>query len=129
MQDMDEIVSLLIDLFSKDTRYHSENELKKHLNIKGEAKEKILFKALDKLTEDGIIFKDKKQGYRIFPTQSGFAFGQLQINKSGTGFVHTNDGHTILIENCDLNGALNGDNVIVTNIFSKRKDFSLIFLI
>ena len=36
---MDEIVSLLIDLFSKDTRYHSENELKKHLNIKGEAKE------------------------------------------------------------------------------------------
>ena len=120
---MDEIISLLNNLFSKDTRYHSENEIKKALKIKGETQEKILFEALNKLTEDGIIFKENKQGYRIFPTQSGFAFGQLQINRSGTGFVHTNDEHTILIENCDLNGALNGDNVIVTNIFSKRKDY------
>lgn len=120
---MDEVVSLLEKLFSKDTRYHNINEIKRTLRLKGEEKEAILNRALGILVETGVIFYDKKQGYRIFPTQSGFAFGEIEINKAGTGFVHTNDDHTILIENCDLNGALNGDNVIVTNIFSKRKDY------
>lgn len=120
---MEEIVKLLEKLFSKDTRYHGKNEIIKSLNIKGEDNQKLLDIALEILVEDGIIFFDKKQGYRIFPTNSGFAFGELQINKSGTGFVHTSNGYTILIENCDLNGALNGDSVIVSNIYAKRKDY------
>lgn len=120
---MEEIVCLLENLFSKDTRYHSKNEIIKRLDIKGEEKQKILDAALQVLTEEGVIYFDKKQGYKVFPSNSGFAFGELEINKSGTGFVHTTDGYTILIENCDLNGALNGDNVIVGNIFNKRKDY------
>lgn len=120
---MEEIVNLLEKLFFKDTRYHNKNEIIKSLNIKGEENQKLLDAALEVLIEEGIIFFDRKQGYRIFPTNSGFAFGELQINKSGTGFVHTSNGYTILIENCDLNGALNGDNVIVNNIFAKRKDY------
>ena len=120
---MEEIIELLEKLFSKDTRYHNKNEIIKALNIKGEKEQKVLDAALEVLIEEGIIFFDKKHGYRIFPTNNGFAFGELQINKSGTGFVHTSNGYTILIENCDLNGALNGDNVIVSNIFSKRKDY------
>ena len=120
---MEEIVKLLEKLFSKDTRYHNKNEIIRLLNIKGEENQKQLDAALEVLVEEGIIFFDKKQGYRLFPVNNGFAFGELQINKSGTGFVHTSNGYTILIENCDLNGALNGDSVIVTNIYNKRKDY------
>ena len=119
---MEEIVNLLNEFFNKSTRYYDKSELKKRLNLKGETELKYLNEALNILVENGKILYDKK-GYRNFPTNSGFAFGQLQINKSGTGFVHTNNGYTILIENCDLNGALNGDNVIVYNILSKRKDY------
>ena len=51
------------------------------------------------------------------------AFGKIEINKSGTGFVHTKEGYVILIENNLLNGALDGDSVIVTGIVNKRKDY------
>ena len=120
---MDEVISLLEKLFSKDSRYHSKSEIQKLLKLKGERQVEILDSALNTLAEEGKVFFDKKNGYRIFPSHQGFAFGKIEINKSGTGFVHTSDGYTILIENCDLNGALNGDNVIVYNIFNKRKDY------
>ncbi|MBE6139222.1 MAG: VacB/RNase II family 3'-5' exoribonuclease [Firmicutes bacterium] len=120
---MEEIVNSLEKLFSKDSRYHNKNEIIKALKIKGEEQQKVLDIALNILIEDGIIFFDKKYGYKIFPTNDGFAFGELEINKAGCGFVHTSNGCTILIENCDLNGALNGDNVVVNNIFAKRKDY------
>ena len=119
---MEELVNLLKEFFSKSYKSYDKAEIKKKLNVKGEKQEKILSNALNLLVEEGVLFYDKK-GYRQFPKQDGYAFGKLQINKSGTGFVHTNDGHTILIENSDLNGALDGDNVIVNNIFSKRKDY------
>ena len=119
---MEEVVGLLEQFFYKDMRYHNKSEIKKLLNINEEIQERILDLALNILVENGKIFYDKK-GYKLFPTHSGFAFGEVEINNAGTGFVHTNDGYTILIENNDLNGALNGDNVIVYNIFSKRKDY------
>ena len=119
---MEEVVELLEEFFSKNSKSYSKSEIKKQLKLKGETKEKILNAALNVMVEEGILFYDNK-GYKIFPKQAGYAFGELQINKSGTGFVHTKDGHTILIENCDLNGSLNGDKVIVSNIYSKRKDY------
>lgn len=119
---MDELIDLIEHFFEKDTKYHSKEEIRKKLNITGESKQRILDEALKKLEENGKVLFDKK-GYRKYSASTGFAFGQLQINKAGTGFVHTPDGYTILIENSDLKGALNGDNVVVCNIFSKRKDY------
>lgn len=120
---MEELSELLMQLFSKDTRYHNYNEIKKELNLKGEIKEKILNAALTNLVENGKILFDKKYGYKDLSTDINYIAGTLEINKAGTGFVHANNGNIILIENADLNGALNGDNVIVNNIFSKRKDY------
>ena len=120
---MEELISLLENFFSKDTRYHTKEEIKKQLKLKGENQEKILESAIKELEENGIIFFDSKKGYRIFPTDCDLVFGQIEINKAGTGFVHTKNGYTILIENIDLNGALNGDNVIASITSNKRKDF------
>ena len=98
---MVELIKLLEEYFNKDSRYHSKSELIKSLHIKGEEAQNILDTAINSLIEDGYLFFDEKKGYKIFPKQEGYAFGTIQINKNGTGFVHTNNGYTILIENID----------------------------
>ncbi len=109
--------------FTENNHFISEIELKKILNIKGEEQTDFFYGALNALVEEGCLFFDKKKGYRLFLNNLGYAYGEIQINKSGTGFVHTKDGYVILIENCDLNGALNGDKVMVSAIEGKRKDY------
>lgn len=120
---MEELTSLIKDFFNNDKKFHTKEELHKKLHIKGEKQTNIFNDALKKLVEDGSLFFDYKKGYRTFSNDLGLAFGKIEINKSGTGFVHTNDNHTIIIENRDFNGALNGDSVIVTSINSNRKDY------
>ena len=120
---MGELVVLLEKLFNKDTRYHNLDEIKKTLGLKGEERLSILKDALNHLVESGVIFYDKKFGYRIFPPNSGLAFGRIEINRAGRGFVHTKDGYLIIIENGDLNGSLNGDSVIVKNIYTRGKNY------
>ena len=70
----------------------------------------------------GYIFFDSKKGYRIFSNDLGMAYGIIEINKNGNGFVHTKDGYIIFISLSDLNGALNGDAVIVYGISNGRKN-------
>ena len=62
---MEELIILLEKLFSKDTRYHNKNDIIKALNIKGEQKQQLLDITLNVLVEEGVIFFDKKQGYKI----------------------------------------------------------------
>ena len=120
---MEELKNLMLEFFSHDKRFHSKDELRKFLKIKGEEQTTIFNNALIGLVEDGCLFFDEKKGYTYFSNDMGLAVGEIEINKSGTGFVHTNNGYTILIENNDLKGALNGDTVIVNSINSNRKDF------
>ena len=98
------------------------SKLKKQLNIKGEEQTQSFCDALDALVEEGSLFFDEKKGYRIFNNELGFAYGEVEINKLGNGFVHNNDGYTIFIESADLNGALHGDKVLVSSIEFGRRD-------
>lgn len=120
---MIELKELLKKYFEDTKSKHTKNELRKKLNIKGEKQTAIFDCALSELVEDGCLFLDEKGIYRLFTNEIGLAYGEIEINKNGCGFVHTKDGHTILIENIDLNGALDGDFVIVNGISSKRKDY------
>ena len=120
---MEELVLLLKELFSKSQKFYTFFEIQKTLNIKGEERLNILEEALEFMTENGSIFYDSKFGYKLFPKDEGYAFGTIYINKAGTGFVTTDDGYTILIENSNLNGALDGDAVIVSNIFKNKREY------
>lgn len=102
--------------FENNNRYISDIELKKKLAIKGEDQTNFFYDALKALIEEGSLFFDNKKGYRLFTNDLGYAYGEIEINKSGNGFVHTKDGETIFIKKEDLNGALNGDNVIISSI-------------
>ena len=114
----------IIEFCKKNNRFIIANDLKKFLKISGEEQTEYFFDALKALEEDGSLFFDKKKGYRILTNDLGFAYGQIELNKEGTGFVHTKDGYKIIIDNENLNGALNGDYVLISSIdYGKRNDF------
>ena len=119
---MNELKILINDYFKSNNGKFTKDELRHKFNIKGEQQTAIFNCVLNELVMDGCLFFDGKT-YRLFTNEIGLAYGEIEVNKNGCGFVHTKDGYTILIENCDLNGALDGDKVIVSSINSKRKDF------
>jgi len=99
--------------------YITKEKLQHKLEIKKEEQTTSFNHALDTLVEEGSLFFDSKKGYHIFTNELGLAFGEIEINKAGNGYVHTKDGYLIFIENEDLCGALNNDNVIVGSITPK----------
>ncbi len=112
----------LINTFNFSKKYYKLEDLQKRLDIHGEEELEELIKTLYKLVDEGFVYYDNKRGYRVFSNDLGLAFGTIEINKNGSGFVHTNDGYTIFIDCINLHGALNGDKVIVENI-TKSKNF------
>lgn len=119
---MTELKKMMEDYFNRNKGRISKDELRHKFNIKGEEQTAIFNCALNELVIEGCLFFDGKN-YRLFTNEIGLAYGEIEINKNGNGFVHTKNGYTILIENVDLNGALDGDKVIVSSINAKRKDF------
>jgi ribonuclease R len=119
---MEEMILSLKNYFKSDYKFHDFDEIKKKLKVYGEDNLNLLKNAINNLEEEGFILS-KNGKYQQFPINNGLAFGKIKINKSGTGFVHTKEGYVILIENNCLNGALDGDNVVVNEIVKKRKDY------
>lgn len=121
---MEELKEIILCFFKENKKYYTKEQLRKKLNIKGEVQTNIFNEALNMLIENGSLFFDTKKGYRFFTNDIGIAFGEIEINKSGYGFVHTNDGYTIFIDINDLNGALDGDKVLVKSIdFGRKNDY------
>ena len=119
---MENLVESLIKYFEKTNKSFTINELRKKFNIKGEEQTDIFCGALNALVENGGLFFDGKT-YKLFTPNLGYAYGEIEINKSGNGFIHTKYG-TIFIEREKLNGALNGDKVIIGNIdFGRKQDY------
>ena len=121
---MKSIKEMILQYLEKNKHFIKGEELKKKLNIKGEEQTTLFFDVLEALVEDGSLFFDSSKGYRLFENNLGLAFGEIEINKAGNGFVHTNDGYTIFIDAPDLNGALDGDKVIVSSLgIGKKNDY------
>ena len=118
---MEELMDLIIEYFNQNSKGFYEKELRKHFNIKGEKQTDIFNCALNALVENGSLFFDGKT-YKLFTADLGLAYGEIEINRMGNGIIHTKYG-IIFIDNKNLNGALNGDKVIVSNIIkSPRKN-------
>ena len=119
---MTSIKNQIQEYFENNNNYIKAEELKKILKIKGEEQTNRFYDDLNALIEEGSLFFDEKKGYKLFANELGVAYGEIEITKSGNGFVHTNEGYTIFIENKDLNGALDGDSVIISSIDFGRRD-------
>lgn len=110
--------------FMQNNQFTKAEDLKIKLKIKGEEQTDFFYSALNELVEEGSLFFDAKKGYRLFTNDLGYAFGQIEINKTGDGFLNTFDGHKIFIPFESINGALDGDTVIVSSIeYGNRENF------
>lgn len=104
------------------------DEVRKTLKIKGEESVKQFDETLDTARVDGKFFKDKKGFYHNFDSSMSFIQGQVFIDKEGIGhFTGKKDGNKVkfIIMKEDLNGALDGDIVIISDKHRKKYDAKL----
>ena len=94
------------------------------MRLKGEEEQAAFFSILSKLEEEGSIYLDDQGYYQIFDiSKLGKVQGIIHINKTGNGFVKKqfeNCRKKYLIKEKDLNGALDGD-IVVLSQMSKGK--------
>ena len=114
MDIRDEIINNL------KTKKLTSQELCKKMHIKGEEKRAAFFSELKKLEEEGLIYKDERGMYQEFNEERlGKAQGILHINKEGLGIIKIEkEGKKskFVLKQNELNGALDGDIVVITNI-------------
>ena len=110
----DKILELLNN---KDVSYSVE-EIEEYLNINTVEDLKELLKVLNKMEEEYTIYRTKKNKYMLFDN-SNLKMGKLMSTKKGFGFVEVENSEDIFIAQDNLNGAINGDEVIV-EITSKK---------
>lgn len=116
---MEELMNKIVEYFKNNNKGFSIKELRKHFEIKGEEQTDIFNNALNLLVEDGCLFFDGKT-YKLFTPDLGLAYGEIEINRIGNGIIHTPYG-IIFIDNKNLNGALNGDKVTISNILKSPR--------
>jgi exoribonuclease R len=73
---------------------------------------KVLTSLLYKGIREKVIFKTK-EGFFYKPTVLKQVTGILRVATKGFGFIDVDDSHSAFIRNNNLNGALNGDEVLV----------------
>lgn len=104
------------------------DQLRKAAHIKGETMQASFINALNELEEQGEIYLDDEGYYKKFDCKGlGKVQGVIHINQMGQGFVFIeHNGHKIkyLIREEHLNGALEGDIVVLTNIHHGKTNYA-----
>lgn len=103
-------------------------ELCKKMHIKGEGKRAAFFSELKKLEEEGKVYRDERDMYQEFNEQKlGKIQGIVHINNTGLGFIKIEkDGkkRKFILKQNELNGALDGDLVVITDIHKGGHSYS-----
>ncbi|MDD3187143.1 MAG: ribonuclease R [Bacilli bacterium] len=108
----------IIELLNKENMSYSVNEISDALNLDGVDSFKELLKELNKLEEELIIYRTKKDKYMML-TNSNLRIGRLIANKKGYGFVDIEGNDDVYIASNNMNGAIHNDKVVV-EITSKK---------
>ncbi len=91
------------------------NDISRSLNLSDKAKQK-LDEIIEKLVIEGKILRTKF-GICIFPEKTNLVVGPIKIGVNGNGFVKH-----VVIDNNSLNGACNGDIVLVETLDNSYND-------
>lgn len=82
-----------------------------------------LKKALDELVYEGYLFLGQEQTY-ILASKKKIFRGKINIKKQGFGFLDLDD-QSIFISKDNINGAFDGDIVVVKALYAASKELSL----
>ena len=93
-------------------------EIEDLLGFNSVDKLKELLKVLNSLEDELKVYRTKKDKYMLFE-KSNLRVGKLLANKKGYGFVDIIGDEDVFISQDNLNGAIDGDKVIV-EITSKK---------
>ena len=103
-------------------------ELRKTMHVKGETMWAYFNNALNELEEEGQIYLDDEGYYKKFDSkQLGKVQGNIHIDRLGNGFVfieHNNHKIKYLINEENLNGALEGDTVVLKDIHHGKTNYA-----
>lgn len=108
--------------FMKEQAYKPMNlkELAKVFNIKGDEIEDFK-KVLDYMEKDGLVVKTRTEYYGV-PERMGLIVGKIQGHQRGYAFlIPETDMQDIFIPASGLNGAMNGDKVVVKTFKEVRE--------
>ncbi len=108
----------IIQILSKDNSALSIYELESELGLDSVDELKELLKVLNNLEEEYKIYRTKKDKYMLF-NNSNLKIGKLMSTKKGYGFVDIEGDEDVFVEQSNLNGAINNDQVVV-EITSKK---------
>lgn len=108
----------IIEVLSKDNSALSIYELEAELGLDSVDELKELLKVLNNLEEEYKIYRTKKDKYMLF-NNSNLKIGKLMSTKKGYGFVDIEGDEDVFVEQSNLNGAINNDQVVV-EITSKK---------
>ena len=104
---------------------HNCKELIKALHIKSEKEKAKFYSALDKLKYEGLIKQDENGYYKRIKFNKNPLKGYIEITKVGNGIVLDNKSEQkkYLVKSENLNGALNGDKVIIRPVRRSTNGF------
>ncbi|KHO40197.1 ribonuclease R [Clostridium tetani] len=108
--------------FMKEQAYKPMNlkELAKVFNIKGDEIEDFK-KVLDYMEKDGLVVKTRTEYYGV-PERMGLIVGKIQGHQRGYAFlIPEDDIQDVFIPASGLNGAMNGDKVVVKTFKEVRE--------
>ena len=88
-------------------------EINDLLGLKTVEEYQELQKEMDKLVNDCLVFKTKKDKYLLLKNCPSLKIGKLSVNKKGFGFLILDKEDDIYIAKDDMNGAINDDTVLV----------------
>jgi ribonuclease R len=106
----------ILEVLSSSEKALSSIELLEALNMNSVSELTSLYEVLNDLEDEALIYKTRKDKYMLFEN-SHLKIGRLSVNKKGFGFVTVpNLEDDIYIDEDNLNGALDGDTVIIEDI-------------
>lgn len=108
----------IIEILKYDNKALTIPEIETELGLESVDELKELLKALNNLEEQYKIYRTKKDKYMLF-NNSNLKVGKLLSTRKGYGFVDIEGDEDVFVEQSNLNGAINDDQVIV-EITSKK---------
>ena len=116
MEDLSNDILCYFDSTRKKMTYF---DLKKLFKIKGEERTKIFDRVLRTLVENGSLFFNEREEYETIKNKPTLVPAILRFDKGGAAYVKVGK-QKIFVEEKDLNGALDNDNVILDNIYENH---------
>lgn len=94
-------------------------EINDYLELKTSDELYELQKNLDSLVQEGLVHETRKNKYLLMDECSSLLTGTIELSKNGYGFLLQEDKDDVYISKNNLNGAIDGD-IVLIDIFTKN---------